>query len=772
LAVNESGVDKRILRFAAFEVDLRAWELRKRGIKIPLPGQSFQVLELLLERPGDVVTREELRHKLWPADTFVDFDQNLNAAVKRLRRALNDSADSPRLIETLPRRGYRLIVPVSATGQEDQASTGDNSVRPSRALSDLADSAPKRETKEWLPRRSVLIPVSAVVLVALVLGVALWIVRKPEPKQEPIMKRLTSDVGLSFQPTLSPDGKLVAFASDRSGEGHLDIWLKQVEGGDPIRLTRHPLDDYEPDFSPDGTKIVFRSDREGGGVYVILIFGGDEKLIAKKGRSPRFSPDGKWIAYWVGATIWKRFTTDAGRLYVIPATGGRPRQLQAEFISAGSPVWSPDGNHLLFLGEQQVSDLSKETYDWWVTPLEDGPALQTGAFDVLGVLKFPISFPDMVPGAAEWIGDQIVFYARLGDSVNLWQAAISTKTWKITGAVRRLSSGSAFELHPSVSWNGRLVFASLNANLNIWSLPVNAEQHKIPGELRRLTENAGMDYHPSVSADGKRLVFTSLRSGDPDVWIKDLDSGKETALVATPLDETSQPRMLAGREHPEISPDGSKIGYTSFANQKGSIHVLSNGEALPLKVGEAFTYIRCWSPDGKIVFKTFGAPNPIELLDPSSGKRSEIVRHPSLDLFSGNFSPDGRWLVFEGFDNEDKSRIFVGRYRGETIIPEKEWIEVTDGSSFDDKPRWSPNGNAIYFVSKRDGFLCLWTQPLDPATKRTRGVPLALYHFHSARHSLSNQGIGLLEISVARDKLVFSLHELTGNIWMTELKNR
>ena len=272
------------------------------------------------------MTREELRHKLWPADTFVDFDQNLNAAVKRLRRALNDSADSPRLIETLPRRGYRLIVPVSATGQQGEASTGNNSAHPSRVLSDLADSAPKRETKEWLPRRSVLIPVSpAVVLVALVLGVALWSTRRRKPVQEPAMRQLTSDSGLTFQPALSPDGNLVAYASDRSGEGNLDIWLKHVARGEPMRLTQHPADDYEPAFSPDGSRITFRSDRKGGGIYVIPALGGDEKLIAMQGGRPRFLPDGNWIAYWAGPTRWKRFTSDAGftgGVYVVASSGG------------------------------------------------------------------------------------------------------------------------------------------------------------------------------------------------------------------------------------------------------------------------------------------------------------------------------------------------------------------------------------------------------------------------------------------------------------------
>src|SRR3989454_1715345 len=103
----------RVLQFGAFEVDLRAGELRKSGARIKLQEQPFQILVMLLERPGDVLTREELRQKLWPADTFVDFDNGLNTAIKKLRDTLGDSADSPRFIETLPKRGYRFIYPVN-----------------------------------------------------------------------------------------------------------------------------------------------------------------------------------------------------------------------------------------------------------------------------------------------------------------------------------------------------------------------------------------------------------------------------------------------------------------------------------------------------------------------------------------------------------------------------------------------------------------------------------------------------------------------------------
>ena len=107
-----SGSARRVIRFGVFELDLHAAELRKAGARLSLPAQSFQVLTLLLERPGDLVTREELRQRLWPNGTFVDFEHGLNAVVNRLRETLGDSADRPRFIETVPRRGYRFIAPV------------------------------------------------------------------------------------------------------------------------------------------------------------------------------------------------------------------------------------------------------------------------------------------------------------------------------------------------------------------------------------------------------------------------------------------------------------------------------------------------------------------------------------------------------------------------------------------------------------------------------------------------------------------------------------
>jgi len=143
-----------------------------------------------------------------------------------------------------------------------------------------------------------------ILLVAAGTAAAIFWRSRPESEHSvrPKLTQLTTDSGFYIEPALSIDGRWLAYASDRGGDGNLDVWLQPMTGGTPIRLTNHPSDDHEPAISPNGAVVAFRSERDGGGIYLVSTVGGEVRRIADYGRRPRFSPDGQWIAYWVGPT--------------------------------------------------------------------------------------------------------------------------------------------------------------------------------------------------------------------------------------------------------------------------------------------------------------------------------------------------------------------------------------------------------------------------------------------------------------------------------------
>src|SRR5436190_17156005 len=173
---------------------------------------------------------------------------------------------------------------------------------------------------------------------------------------------VTNDPGYTGEATLSPDGRLMAYASDRSGRGDMDLWVQQVGGGTPLRVTDDENDDHWPDFSPDGSQIVFRSERNGGGVYVVPSLGGAARLVAPGGRNPRFSPDGARIAYWTGQ-IRGELSGRVSETHVVSLNGGVSVRLMADFEVASAPVWSPDGKGLLVEGLRNRRQA--ELFDWW-----------------------------------------------------------------------------------------------------------------------------------------------------------------------------------------------------------------------------------------------------------------------------------------------------------------------------------------------------------------------------------------------------------------------
>jgi len=604
--------------------------------------------------------------------------------------------------------------------------------------------------------------------VAVTSGVAWWLGRsfsgsRPASYSAPALTRLTSDAGLTDYPTLSRDGKLLAYASDRSGEGNLDIWLQQVGGGAPIRLTRHEADDTQPAFSPDGTKIVFRSGREDGGIYLISTLGGSEQRVADQGRNPRYSPDGNWIAYWVGDLSY----FSPRRMYVVGSAGTQPRQLQPNFFSASYPLWSPDGKYLLFLGISAAKAPGPELFDWWVTPLEGGPAVRSGAYKVLQ----QHGTPSMEQQPGDWFGNHI-FYSSVvaGETASLWRVALSPGTWRLDGSPLRVTSGAAQDQNPSVAARGAsgamVVFASQNQNEDLWSLAVDSSSGKVSGEPRRITVDAATDNSPSPSMDGKKLAFLSFRAGNIKLWIKDLEAGTEVGI----LDSRSTAQVI-------MTPDGSRVAYANFDNVRAiytGFYVVATqgGVSREFCADCAGPLQDWWGDDRKVLYKKgLTADTQLLLRDIDSGEETVFLKHPKYNLTAARFSSDRRWMTFQSVLSPQRRQLFITPVRDAAAAEEKEWIPITDGTGLDRNAVWSPDGSLLYYLSERDGSRCLWAQRLEPSTKRPQGPAFPVYHFHQARRSLMfAREMARINLSITRDKIIFSMAETTGNIWMTQVE--
>ena len=247
------------VHFATFEVDLRAAELRKSGIKIKLQEKPFQILALMLERPGEFITRDELRKKLWPADTFVDFDHSLGTAIAKLRQALGDSAQNPRFIETVARRGYRFVAPVTIANHLPETQFGE-----------VTNQIP-RESSGLDFRRLMLSVVAGLVGGALLLTIVLafdiggakeWLHSRTARTVQ--VQRITDFVGVKESPAISSDNKTVAFVARVNGRKQ--IWIRLLAGGAPLQLTYDDADHEQPRSAKPTSQSVFRHDAAPHGV--------------------------------------------------------------------------------------------------------------------------------------------------------------------------------------------------------------------------------------------------------------------------------------------------------------------------------------------------------------------------------------------------------------------------------------------------------------------------------------------------------------------------
>jgi len=631
-----SDYQPNLVRFGIFEVDLRAGELRRNGSKVKLQEQPFKVLAMLLEHAGQMVTREELQNRLWPADTFVDFDHSLNAAIRRLRDALGDAAESPRFVETVARRGYRFIAPLIGP-----------SVSP-REIAVSLPSEPSAQTK-FRNRFSKLKILAAGLIV--VCASTLLFVRYGGPlfsrREQSAAVSAVTNIGEKYTPRLSPDGQRLAFAWNGGSGSHFNLYVKIVGTEQLVRLTtKESAIDFDPVWSADGRYIAFCRILEGEtGVYIIPAMGGPERRLHKTlweekqfyevswyaGRLS-WSPDGKLLAFSDRASAGEHefsiflLSLDSWetRRLTFPVSSrealkreGSPSGPAIAFVSLHSkgdfnPAFSPDGRKLAFArishgtqsiytvpvaGGNEEHVISGDTFNWGLTWTSDG-----------GNLVF---------ASAGW----------LGTNASLWRISFRG------GRAERLQFGEG-GIEPSVT-GSRLAYVQQRANITVWKR--NLSSLVSAGSPERLIASTKMESGPQVSPDGTRIAFESTRSGAYEVWMCRSD-GSGLIQLTHFNSHTGTPRW---------SPDGQQIVFDSRAAGNADIYILDSQGGVPhrLTVEPSGEVVPSWSRDGRWIYFASDRTGGWEVwkMPSAGGPAVQVTRHGGFAPFE---SSDGKFVYY------------------------------------------------------------------------------------------------------------------------------
>ena len=646
--------EKQTLRFGPFALDLQCGQLRKHGVGLKLQGQPIQVLEILLEKPGQLVTRDEIRQRLWTSDTFVDFDHSLNSAVKKLRQTLGDEADTPRYIETLPKRGYRFI------GEIEREEPKEESLGPSAAaaVATQPNERPQTVTERRLLRWAWIAAVTAAALLAVA---AYWFAAPPRqprivgshaltltgnPKWEYPFSRPLIDRGSLYFHEERPSGGIDLQVPVAGGEvsevpainGRLrdisrdgsrllsvlydpkrrqdDVWTQSLSGGLPRLIVKDVSEECPPIWSADGRSIffmrngcteLFRANAEGTAV---------ERLATGPTLwSAHLSPDGTRIRFTDGSSF-------ANALWEIDADGRNLHPLLNGRKAVFGGSWSPDGKYYFFsscAAESCCLWAASEARHWWrknTTPSQQ------------------LTFGPLTIGAPAISNDGKQLYAVGRES----RGELSVYDGKSGKFVPYL--GGIFAGFVDFSRDGQWIAYVSYPEGVLWRSRIDGS------EKRQLTSLPVLPATPRWSPDGKRIIFADVSNGDRSQM-----TGESPHRIYVVSADGGEPELLlAGRfEDPTWSPDGSSIAYSVRSSSIPSTGV------------------------------------EVRILDLQAQKSRRVPG--SQGMWSSRWSPDGQYLV--ALMDYPSTKLMIFSFASNT------WQELASGTGFA-WPSWSRDSKMVY----------------------------------------------------------------------------
>jgi len=566
-------------------VEPALYRLSRNGEVTVLEPKVMQVLAHLAEHPDQLVDRDELLATVW-AGTFVT-DHVLNRSISQLRKVFEDNPRDPRFIETIPKAGYRLIAPIRRVGKDGFAEDGLSADgAPSGGMPDtvealyLRPSAPSGRGAPDVPGRAAPGRTMGLAVLALVIVVGLLafaFLRAPNPGSRILESfPFTSFTGQERDPALSPDGNYVAFVWNQTTDEDLDLYVKLVGTGEPLRLTQTPGRERAPTWAPDGRHLAFiRSGQSECGIFIMPALGGDERRLSECtymiSAALAWSPDGQWLLFGESDGPNKPYRL----VQLSPET--LERRILTDppyhFFGDRDPAISPDGRLLVF-----TRSYHPWTKDLFVMPMDgDTPRrLTTFNRDIRGVT---------------WNADgqQLIFSINLGGDYSLWTLDASG------GAPERVPANGWKLMRPTYAPRARrLVYENWSYDTNIWRVPATPTASDAPAAP--LITSTSIDMNPSYSPDGRHLAFTSMRSGDFEIWIGEADG-------ARPVQVTTLHAAYIGVPH--------------------------------------------WAPDNRhlVVDANLNGQSDVYIINIETKIARQLTDHPYNDLASG-WSPDGRWIYF------------------------------------------------------------------------------------------------------------------------------